>query len=184
MNYGKNLTWLLSEVSLADTEQFETGSIEIIGENNQGQEGSTEVEIPDLALAAKNRIESLQHALAQICDLAARPSGSSIGDRPDIIARAKESLEHQILVQKNILMSAENPTGHKLEELLIQLQNEINDKNNKIISDQSDLSLAVQDNNLQIMKLLNQARNLQVNSFELMAKKAPDNGPSGEKRIG
>ena len=81
-------------------------------------------------------------------------------------------------------MSAENPTGHKLEELLIQLQNEINDKNNKIISDQSDLSLAVQDNNLQIMKLLNQARNLQVNSFELMAKKAPDNGPSGEKRIG
>lgn len=91
---------------------------------------------------------------------------------------------YQALNTEQILMSAENPTGHKLEELLVQLQNEVNDKNNKIINDQSELSLAVQDNNSQVMELLNQARNLQVNSFELMAKKAPDNGPTGQSRIG
>lgn len=63
MKYGQNLTWFLSELSLAEPEQFETGSIEIIGENEQGQEGSVEVEVPDLALAAKNRIEELEARL-------------------------------------------------------------------------------------------------------------------------
>ena len=67
--FGKNLTWFLSELSLSETEQFETGSIEIIGENEQGQEGSTEVDVQDLALAAKNRIELLQNSLNMLVKL-------------------------------------------------------------------------------------------------------------------
>lgn len=63
MTYGKNLTWFLSQVALADADHFESGSIEIAGVNEQGQEGSTDVEIPDLALAAKNKIEELEKLL-------------------------------------------------------------------------------------------------------------------------
>ena len=85
---------------------------------------------------------------------------------------------------KAILMSKENPDGYKLEELLIQLQNEINDKNKKIIGDGSDLSKHVQANNLQIMRHLNEARNYQVDSFLQMSKKAPDEGANGKPRIG
>lgn len=168
MEYGKNLTWFLSEVSLADTEQFETGSIEIIGENVQGQEGSTEVEIPDLALAAKNRIEELEKLLA------------TSAEREQGMAVAIEHLQNN----RNILMSKENPRGHKLEDLMVKLQNEVNAKNNKILNDKSNLSLTVQGNNLAIMKHLNEIKNLQVYSFDLMAEKAPDNGPNGQPRIG
>lgn len=92
MKYGKNLTWILSELSLADAEQFESGSIEIIGENEQSQEGSIEVEISDLAGAAKDRIEKLEHALTQILELSKRDSEHFGGQRKDIAERAKETL--------------------------------------------------------------------------------------------
>lgn len=66
MNYGKNLTWYLNEVGSADLEQIETGSIEIIGENEQGQEGSCEVEITDLVQAAANRIQELEQRIVNL----------------------------------------------------------------------------------------------------------------------
>ena len=85
---------------------------------------------------------------------------------------------------KTILMSKENPTGYKLEELLTQLINEIKDKNAKIINDNSDLSKLVQNNNLKIVFSLNDALNAQRHSFLQMSKKAPDDGPNGKPRIG
>ena len=60
MKYGNNLKWFLTEVSNAEADQFETGSIEIFGENEQGQEGSCEIEITDLMTAACDRIEELE----------------------------------------------------------------------------------------------------------------------------
>lgn len=99
-------------------------------------------------------------------------------------ARYVSAIYQALKTEHELLMSRENPTGHKLEELMVKLQNEVNAKNKKIINDSSDLSLAVQENNLEIIKRLNEIRNLQLSSFELMAKKAPDNGPSGKARIG
>ena len=77
-NFGKNLTWFLSQVAIAEPEQFETGEIEIYGEDEQGREGSIEVDITELVLAAQRRIE--------------RPSMSSTGIRPDIAVFAKSTL--------------------------------------------------------------------------------------------
>lgn len=56
----KNLKWYLSELSVAEPEQYETGSIEIIGEDDQGREGSCEIGVSDLATAAKKKIEELE----------------------------------------------------------------------------------------------------------------------------
>jgi len=85
---------------------------------------------------------------------------------------------------ETILMSKENPTGHKLEDLMVLLQQEVTAKNDKILGDKSKLSVTVQGNNVAILEHLNEIRNLQLFSFELMSKKAPDGGPLGKPRIG
>ena len=90
--FGKHLTWFLGEVSQADSEQLEDGAIEIFGEDEQGREGSCVIEIPNLAHAAKDRIESLEHALAQVLELASRDSEHFGNARPDIAELAKETL--------------------------------------------------------------------------------------------
>lgn len=66
MKYGDNLTWFLDELAQAESDQIETGSIEIIGEDEQGREGSVEIEIRDLAQAAKDHIEELEHSLTEL----------------------------------------------------------------------------------------------------------------------
>lgn len=65
MKYGKNLIWFLGELANAEAEQYETGTIEIIGENEQGQEGSTEFEVSELVRAAISRIENLEKAVSE-----------------------------------------------------------------------------------------------------------------------
>ncbi len=66
MKYSKkNLAWLLSELALAEPEQYECGSMEIIGEDEQGREGSCEIEISDLAFAASKRIKELESTIKQ-----------------------------------------------------------------------------------------------------------------------
>lgn len=66
MKYSKkNLAWFLSELALAEPEQYESGSMEIIGEDEQGCEGSCEIEICDLAFAASKRIEELESTIKQ-----------------------------------------------------------------------------------------------------------------------
>lgn len=64
MKYGKNLSWFLSELANADSDQIVTGSVEIIGMNEHEQEGSIEVEITDLAQAASKKIDDLEAKLA------------------------------------------------------------------------------------------------------------------------
>jgi len=89
-NYSKNLTWFLSQVALAEPEQFETGEIEIYGENEQGQEGSTDVDIAELASAAQNRIEFLERSLRSIASIVDSPEGA----RPDIAMAVETCLVH------------------------------------------------------------------------------------------
>lgn len=85
-----------------------------------------------------------------------------------------------------ILMSVANPNGFKLELLLKQLQEEVAEKTARVAHDKSELAEKVKSNNLLIIKLLSEAEAeaLQVESFKLMAAKAPDTGPLGSPRIG
>ena len=84
----------------------------------------------------------------------------------------------------SILMSYENPDGFKLQDLMVLLAQEMNVKNDNAKTDKSKLSKAVQANNLEILKHMNEIRNLQLHSYELMAEKAPDGGVKGTPRIG
>lgn len=54
------LMWALSELAVSEPEQIETGVIEVVGENEQGIEGSSEFNIFDLAEEALNTIQSLK----------------------------------------------------------------------------------------------------------------------------
>lgn len=83
-----------------------------------------------------------------------------------------------------VLMSVDNPNGFKLEELLKQLQIEVEEKTARVANDTSELAEAVKSNNREIVQLLSNAEDLQRQSFELMAAKSPDTGPSGTPRIG
>jgi hypothetical protein len=83
-----------------------------------------------------------------------------------------------------ILLGKENPNGIKLEDLLTQLQSEVLAKTQKVVHDQSHIAQFVIRNNLHIVELLNQAARMQRESMEALDRKAPDNGPEGEPRIG
>jgi hypothetical protein len=91
-SFGNNLTWFLDELSNAEPEQFETGAIEIYGENAEGMEGTCDVDVTELAAVAKDRIESLEHALTQALELANRDSEHFGKARSDIVARINETL--------------------------------------------------------------------------------------------
>ncbi|SEQ48625.1 hypothetical protein SAMN03080615_01642 [Amphritea atlantica] len=90
----------------------------------------------------------------------------------------------KVVSSKSVLMSAENPSGFKLEDLLQQLQVEVNAKHQKILSDDSDISRRVQANNLKILECLAEAERLQRDSYAQLAEIAPDAGPEGKARIG
>jgi len=83
-----------------------------------------------------------------------------------------------------ILMSADNPTGWKLEELLAQVRKELLVKTEKITGDESTESMKVQCNNLSILRQLFNAEALQRESIAVLAAKSPDQGPTGPARIG
>ncbi|QSY98644.1 hypothetical protein J2J97_31740 (plasmid) [Rhizobium bangladeshense] len=83
-----------------------------------------------------------------------------------------------------ILMSAENPTGWKLEDLLAQLRDEIVAKTNKIRDDDRPVAQLVTQNNRTILQYLTAAENLQRDSIVALAAVAPDPGPTGRPRVG
>ncbi len=85
---------------------------------------------------------------------------------------------------KPILMSSENPEGWKLEELLVQVKQEVSEKINKIINDQSPHAQLVIQNNLSIIEHLGAAEALQRASMIVLDAKAPNQGPTGTPRIG
>jgi hypothetical protein len=83
-----------------------------------------------------------------------------------------------------ILMSAENPTGHKLEDLLVQLQAEIIAKNAKIVNDHNPVAARVRSNNYKILANLAEAEAAQRDSYRRMSQLRPDEGPLGVPRLG
>lgn len=101
---------------------------------------------------------------------------------PQIVELAK--LFPNVEIKRPVLMTAENPTGFKLEDLLFTLQCEVEAKNEKILSDESALSLKVQANNLKILECLGEAERLQRDSYARLSEKSADEGPGGVARIG
>jgi hypothetical protein len=83
-----------------------------------------------------------------------------------------------------VLMSPTNPNGWKLETLLVHLRLEVLHKSNKIENDPRIEAQTVLNNNRQIMGLLQQAEGLQRQSYAILDRMAPNEGPLGTPRIG
>lgn len=88
------------------------------------------------------------------------------------------------MITKDVLMSADNPNGHKLEDLLLKLRDELYRKNHRIKDDKSPTALTVLANNRRILSLLSVAEELQRDTIKALAALAPDQGPLGRPRIG
>lgn len=83
-----------------------------------------------------------------------------------------------------VLMSAENPNGWKLEDLLRQLYRELEAKTAKVMHDQSLRASVVRQNNYSILTYLRHAEICQLDTIRELAEIAPDPGPNGQPRIG
>lgn len=84
---------------------------------------------------------------------------------------------------KPILMSAENPSGMKLEDLLSQVQQELLAKTNKIADSTVPTAIEVKGRNYKILAHLQSAEVLQRESYTKLAELGPDTGPTGTPRI-
>lgn len=90
-----------------------------------------------------------------------------------------------------ILMSKDNPTGWKLEELLLKAKNELGAKTTELDEktatepdgDKKEVMIDVLANNRAIVHLLEQAINYQEGSMLLLDKLGADPGPEGKPRI-
>lgn len=83
-----------------------------------------------------------------------------------------------------ILMSKENPNGYKLEELLEQVSHEMILKNEKIKHDTSKVSAMIRGNNFEIISHISRAKQLQEETYKMLAEIGKDQGPKGHPRIG
>lgn len=83
-----------------------------------------------------------------------------------------------------VLMSPDNPTGWKLEDLLAAIRRELEVKCAKIAGDDRAVARHVLANNRSIMEKLRLAEALQRESVAALAAFAPDQGPTGTPRIG
>lgn len=83
-----------------------------------------------------------------------------------------------------ILMSADNPAGWKLEELLALIIQDLRAKNDRLEADTSPTSQAVVRNNLGIIDCLALAEVRQRDTLRRLNLLAPDPGPAGTPRIG
>lgn len=82
-----------------------------------------------------------------------------------------------------ILMSVDNPTGHKLEELLLKIKEELQEKTDKIEGSSCPVTTGIQYNNKRIMTLLDEAIDFQNNTMDLLDSVGENNGPHGSPRI-
>jgi len=87
-------------------------------------------------------------------------------------------------MSKPILMGSENHSGVKLENLFSKLIKEILQKSAKISQDQREEARIVLSNNLEIIQKLIDARDIQINSYELLDELSTNEGPAGNARIG
>lgn len=85
---------------------------------------------------------------------------------------------------KPVLMGSENHNGWKLEDLLSQVKQEVSEKINKIIEDESPQSQLVVRNNLAIIEHLGAAEALQRSSYIVLDAMRENEGPGGKPRIG
>lgn len=83
-----------------------------------------------------------------------------------------------------VLMSADNPSGWKLEDLLAQLQVELDAKIARIRMDVSPTATAVMTNNFGIRDHLARAEVLQRDTLRRLDALRADPGPGGPPRIG
>ena len=83
-----------------------------------------------------------------------------------------------------VLMSADNPTGWKFEELLAQLRLELHAKNDRIAADPSPIAKTARANNLGIIDLLSVIEGRQRDTLARLDALRPDPGPGGPPRIG
>ncbi|MGL1344929.1 hypothetical protein ACSTKE_01610 [Vibrio parahaemolyticus] len=101
------------------------------------------------------------------------------------VAHIVEEAQKQVEVTKlPVLMSRDNPTGWKLEELTEKLRCEIQAKSLNISGDMSIQAQTVTNNNFQIIGLLMQIEALQRQSFAVMSQLGEDQGPTGKPRLG
>lgn len=85
---------------------------------------------------------------------------------------------------KPILMSADNPSGHKLEDLLQAVRLDIEGKNLRLAADSRYSAQIVLRNNKRIMELLREAEGVQLETMAELARLGPDQGPTGKPRLG
>ena len=83
-----------------------------------------------------------------------------------------------------VLMSVGNPTGRKLEELLVDIIQDLRIKNDSLESDASPTSRAIRINNLGIIDCLALAGVRQSDTLRRLDLLGPDQGPRGTPRIG
>ncbi|MBE7247465.1 MAG: hypothetical protein INR63_21185 [Actinomycetospora chiangmaiensis] len=83
-----------------------------------------------------------------------------------------------------VLMSADNPTGWKLEELLVQISEDLRVKNDRLEGDASPTSRAIRINNLGVIDCLALAGVRQSDTLRRLDLLGPDQGPGGTPRIG
>lgn len=83
-----------------------------------------------------------------------------------------------------VLMSVDNPTGWKLEELLARIVQDLRIKNDRLEGDASPTSRAVVINNLGIIDCLALAGARQLDTLRRLDLIGPDRGPGGTPRIG
>jgi len=80
-------------------------------------------------------------------------------------------------------MSKENPDGHKLEELLAQIQIELKEKSQRLIYDDCPVSKVLRRNNEYIDALLGVAEKIQRESMDELDTLGADAGPAGTSRV-
>lgn len=102
----------------------------------------------------------------------------------DVAHVIKEAQQQVVVTTLPVLMSRDNPTGWKLEELTENLRVEIQAKSLNISGDMSIQAQTVTNNNFQIIGLLMQIEALQRQSFAVMSQLGEDQGPTGKQRIG
>lgn len=83
-----------------------------------------------------------------------------------------------------VLMSAGNPSGRKLEELLVEIAEDLRVKNDALEADPSPTSRAVRINNLGIIDCLALAGVRQLDTLRRLDLIGPDQGPRGTPRLG
>ena len=82
-----------------------------------------------------------------------------------------------------LLMSVDNPNGHKLEELLAQTRQELQEKTDKLDGSDCPASGIIRRNNSYIASLLDVAERIQRDTMNVLDTVGEDQGPTGTPRV-